>query len=88
MSDRAPAYRDPVLHFDALRLVALREGGRSRKPSQQGSREGCLYAHLCTCTQPTQLFAAGASLHPSPSLLCDLHPSCLASCSMFLGSNS
>ena len=28
MSDRAPAYRDPVLHFDALRLVALREVGR------------------------------------------------------------
>ena len=27
MSDRSPAYRDPVLHFDALRLVALREGG-------------------------------------------------------------
>ena len=25
MGDRAPAYRDPVLHFDALRLVALRE---------------------------------------------------------------
>ena len=23
---RAPAYREPVLHFDALRLVALREG--------------------------------------------------------------
>ena len=25
MSDKAPAYRVPVLHFDALRLVALRE---------------------------------------------------------------
>ena len=29
MSDRAPAYRGPELHFDALRLVALREGGRT-----------------------------------------------------------
>ena len=28
MSGRAPAYRDPLLHFDALRLVALREGDR------------------------------------------------------------
>ena len=24
MIDRAPAYRDPALHFDALRLVALK----------------------------------------------------------------
>ena len=31
MSDRAPAYRDPVLHFDALRLVALREGDRTEE---------------------------------------------------------
>ena len=29
MSGRAPAYRDLVLHSDALRLVALREGGRT-----------------------------------------------------------
>ena len=28
MSGRAPAYRGPVLHFDALRPVALREGDR------------------------------------------------------------
>ena len=28
MRDRAPASRCPALHFDALRLVALREGGR------------------------------------------------------------
>ena len=27
MSNRAPAYRDYLSHFDALRLVALREGG-------------------------------------------------------------
>ena len=26
MSDRAPTYHDPVIHFDALRFVALREG--------------------------------------------------------------
>ena len=28
MSNRAPAYRDHVSHFDALRLVALRGGDR------------------------------------------------------------
>jgi hypothetical protein len=28
MSDRAPVYRGYVLHFDALRFVALLEGGR------------------------------------------------------------
>ena len=31
MSDRASSYRDPVLHFAALRLVALREGGRTEE---------------------------------------------------------
>ena len=40
MSDRAPAYRDPVLHFDALRLVELREGGRIEKtPATENERE-------------------------------------------------
>ena len=31
MSDRAPAYRNHAIHFDALRLVALREGGRTEE---------------------------------------------------------
>ena len=31
MSGRAPAYRGTVLHFGALRLVALREGGRIKE---------------------------------------------------------
>ena len=31
MGDRAPAYRDPALHFDALRLVALHEGDRTQE---------------------------------------------------------
>ena len=29
--NRAPTYRGPVLHFDALRLVALREVGRAEE---------------------------------------------------------
>ena len=28
VNDKAPAYLDPALHFDALNLVALREGDR------------------------------------------------------------
>ena len=36
----------------------VRETGL-KKPSQQRTREKCLYTHLCTYTQPTQLFAAG-----------------------------
>ena len=40
MSDRAPAYRDPALHFGALRLVALREGGRLKEtPATENERE-------------------------------------------------
>ena len=31
MSNRTPSYRDPALHFDALRFVALREGGRTEE---------------------------------------------------------
>ena len=63
MSDRAPTYRDPALHFDALRLVALREGDRIEETlATENKREKCFYAHLRAYTQPTQLFAAGAPL--------------------------
>ena len=65
MRDRAPAYRDLVLHFDALR-----EGGRIEEPSQQRMREESLNALLRTYTQPTRLIAAGAQLaaHSQPAL--------------------
>ena len=68
MRDRAPAYRDPALHFDALRLVALREGDRNKET--QRTREKFICAHLRTCTQPAKLFAAGAPLlaHTQPAL--------------------
>ena len=58
MRDKAPTYRDPVLHFDALRLVALREGGRIEETLATENERKCTYAHLRTYTQPTQLFAA------------------------------
>ena len=58
-----------------------------RKPSQQRTIEKCLYAHLHTYTQPTQLFAAGAQLadHSQPALRTGLMAPCLASCSIYLG---
>ena len=72
MSGRAPAYWDPELHFDALRLVALLREAGWRKPSQHRTRDRFLYAHLRTYTQPTQLFAAGAGMQPTASPLCEL----------------
>ena len=62
MSYRAPAYRDPVSHFDALRFVALREGDRTEETLATENENECLCAHLRTCTQPMQLLAAGAQL--------------------------
>ena len=72
MSDGAPAYRNHVLHFDAPRLVALREGGRIEEALATENEGKCLHAHPRTCTLPTQLFAARASLQPTPSPLCEL----------------
>ena len=73
MIDRAPAYRDPALHFDALRLVALREGDRTEETlATENEREACLYAHLRTYTQPTQLLLPEHSFQPTPSPLCEL----------------
>ena len=66
----------------------MREAGL-RKPSQKRTREKCLYAHLRTYTQPTQLFATGASFQSTPSPVCGRPDGpCLAPCSMYLGSNS
>ena len=72
MSGRAPAYRDPALHFDALRLVALREGDMIEKTLATENEGKCLCAHLRMYTQPTKLFTAGASFQPTPSPLCEL----------------
>ena len=57
------------MRCDSPRCV--REAGL-RNPSQQGPREKFLYAHLRTYTQPTQLFAAGERLQPTPSPFCEL----------------
>ena len=72
MRDRAPSYRDPALHFDEPYLVALREGGRTEEALATENGENFFYAHLRSCTQPTQLCAAGTSFQPTPSPLCEL----------------
>ena len=90
MSNRAPAYRDPVLHFEALRLAVLREGGRIKQPLATENERKCLYAHLRTCHHPPrsslQLGQAWSLLPAHSSNWLD--DPCLASCSMNLGSNS
>ena len=72
MKDREPVYRETELHFDAPRLVTPSKGGRIEVTLATENGEMCLYAHLRTYTQPAQLLAAGASLQPTPSPLCEL----------------
>ena len=76
MIGRAPAHREPALHFDALRLVALREEGMIKETLAAENEGKCLYAHLRTYTQPMQLFAAEAQLeaHSQPALRTGLVP--------------
>ena len=71
MSDGAPVYHDPVLHFNALRLAALRDVDIEETLATWNKKK-CLHAHLRTCTQRMQRFSAGASLQPTPSPLCEM----------------
>ena len=90
MSDRAPAYRGPVLHFDALRLVALREGSRIEEPIATGHESEMLIrapahvhpAHAARCCW------GKLSARSQPALRTGLMAPALASCSVYLGSNS
>ena len=62
MKERAPAYQDPVLHFDALRLVAKREGDRTEENIATENERGVLiyapahvhsaHAALCCWSKP------------------------------------
>ena len=86
MSDRAPAYRDPALHFDALRLVALSEGDRI----DYRERERNAYARTCSRTlSPRSSLLQGQAYSPLPARSANwLDGPCLAFCSMYLGGNS
>ena len=50
MSDIAPAYRDPLLHFDALRHVARPEGGRTEETFAANSEKENAYTRTCAYT--------------------------------------
>ena len=69
MGGKAPTYRGPVLNSDAPRLVALREGDGIEETLATENEREMLYVHLRTYIQPTQFFAAGESLQPTPSPL-------------------
>ena len=63
-----------ALYCTSMRFASsrcVRETGL-KNPSQQGTGVKYLYAHLRTYTQPTQPLAAGASMQPTPSPLCEL----------------
>ena len=73
MSDRAPAYRDSVSHFDALCLVALHEGGRIEECLATGNEREMLMRRACACKlSPRSPLLLENSLQPTPSPLCEL----------------
>ena len=73
------------MHFEALRLVALRKKGKREEIPAAGNQGKCLYTHLRTCTQPAQLIAAGAQLAAHSKLALRTGLMCLAPCSIYIG---
>ena len=65
MGDRARAYRGHILHFDALRLVALREGGRTEE-TLATEIERIFYTRTCAHTLSSSLLL-GVACSPLPA---------------------
>jgi len=85
MSSRAPASRYPVLHFDALRLVALREGDMIEETlATENERDA--YTRTCARTpSPRSSLLLEQACSPLPAHSAHwLGGPCLASCSMYL----
>jgi hypothetical protein len=88
MSGRAPAYRDPALHFDALRLAALREGDRIEEALATENEKMLIHASAHVHPAHAALCCWGKlAAHPQPALRTGLMAPALASCSMYSGSN-
>ena len=90
MSGRIPAYQDPALHFDALRLAALREGGRIEKTLAIENGRGMLIrANAHVHSAHAVLFLLEPACSPLPAHSANrLDGPCLTAWSMYLESNS
>ena len=90
MRDKAPAYRDPALHFDALRLAALHGAGRIEEALEtENEREILIRAPAHVHSAHAALCCWSTAHIPLPARSAkSLDGACLAPCSMYLGSNS
>ena len=71
MRDRAPAYRDLILHSDVLCLVALREGGRTEN-ALETEKEREMLIRAPAHVQPALEILCQHSSQSTPSPLCEL----------------
>ena len=84
-----PPYRDPVLHFHAPRLVALRGGDRNEeekkeKNATENEREMLMHRACARTLSPRSFLLLEHHLQPTPSPLCGLASwPLLDACSMF-----
>ena len=77
----APPNRDPVLHFHALRLIALRGGDRNEEtPTTENEREMLMHRACARALSPHSLFCCWSTAHsPHPGRSADWpHGPCLA----------
>ena len=82
-----PPYRDPVLHFDAPRLIALRGGDKNEEiPTTKNEREMLMRRACARTPSPRSFLLLEHRLQPTPSPLCGLASwPLLDACSMFPG---
>ena len=90
MGDRAPAYRNSVLNFDALRLVALCEGGRIEETiATENEREIPIRVHAHVNSAHAALCCWSTASSPHPARFANwLDGAFFAPFSMYSGSNS
>ena len=82
-----PPYRDPVLHFHAPRLIALRGGDRDEETSKTEKKDDFLMRRArARALSPRSFLLLEHSLQPTPSPLCGLASwPLLGACSMYPG---
>ena len=87
MRGRVAAYPDPVLHFDALRPAALREGGGIKEALATENERKIVNTRTCARTlSPRSFLLLGKASSPLPARSANwLGGPCSASCSSYLG---